>query len=61
MNEKIVAKIENCEVKVVEKTSRAGKPYYAIVTVIKGKEVQVGFMSAYTEVAFNRAGVRINY
>lgn len=58
MNEKVVAKVENCKVKVVEKTARSGKPYTAIVVEVNGKEVQVGFVSPYTEFALTRAGVK---
>lgn len=61
MNEKIVAKIENSTVKVVERTSKKGVPYYAIVAVVNGKEVQIGFVNAYTEVALSRAGVKFSY
>lgn len=61
MNEKVVAKIENATLKVVEKTSKKGVPYYSIVAVVNGKEVQVGFVNAYTEVALCRAGVKFNY
>lgn len=59
--EKIVAKVDNVTMKVVEKESKGGKPYTAVIAVINGKEVQVGFVNAFTEVALSRAGVKFNY
>lgn len=59
--EKLIAKMENCVVKVVEKTSAKGKPYTAVVAVINGKEVQLGFCNAFTELALVKAGVKFNY
>lgn len=61
MNEKVFARVENCAIKVVERTAKSGKPYSVVVAVVNGKDVQLGFVNAYTELALVKAGVKFSY
>lgn len=61
MENKVLAKV-NGVVSVEEANSRkTGNPYKAVyVTFANGQKVQIGFFNAMTELAFLKAGVKVN-
>ena len=60
MSEVQKAIIKNCHLKVVERVSNKGKKYRAVVAVVNGKDVDIGFCNVYTELALARCGVVVD-
>lgn len=48
-----------CELRVVEKVSKAGNTYNALQVTIKGKTVDIGIVNVYIENALLRCGIDI--
>ena len=57
--EKICCEVKNVHLKVVERTSSKGNAYKAIVAVVNGREVDLGFFNVYSENSLLRAGVKL--
>lgn len=57
MENKKRIRIENAQVEIVEETSKKGFPYKAIDLRVNGQIIRIGFVDAYKELAFIRAGV----
>lgn len=52
--------IPNVKVFIKSQVSQGGKPYKVVVMVVNGKEVNLGFVNAYTELSLLKAGVKID-